>query len=424
MIEAAELLSRASLPRARAFAFMTNSGALKSLMTEAAERHGVPLAPLTAPAAEAIRTALGPDAEPSNPLDTKKTIPAATYMTCADALRRMDGVDLVVALEELPREAGIARKVANLEALEVAAAEASAEMPALAVLSPLAFADTDYMQRLRGQLPHLPLLRGVDTTFRMLAALAATDEAMSIGSALSPVVSAVEAARANASASAPRALSEIESKRLVSLCGIALPREEKVKDTQSAVDAARRIGYPVVMKAVSSAVAHKSDAGLVILDVADEAAAAEAADRIAEGCAAIGAPLEGILVAEQVKGGVEMVLGLHRDPEMGLVLMVGLGGVWLEVLRDVAFAPIDITKAGALDAIGRTKASKLLGGFRGTPSRDIDALAEAMVALGRLAADMTDTLESVDINPLLVRAEGKGVVALDALVVTCGPVKS
>jgi acyl-CoA synthetase (NDP forming) len=102
---------------------------------------------------------------------------------------------------------------------------------------------------------------------------------------------------------------------------------------------------------------------------------------------------------------------------MGLVLMVGLGGVWLEVLRDVAFVPVGVMKAGALDAIGRTKAHKLLSGFRGSPGRDIDALADAMMALGRLATSMPDTLESVDVNPLLVRTNGKGVVALDALVV-------
>jgi acyl-CoA synthetase (NDP forming) len=419
MIEAAELLAYARLSPTRSFAFMTNSGALKSLMTEAAERHGVPLAPLQGSAVAALRSALGPDAEPSNPLDTKKTILTNTYMACVDALGRADGVDLVVALEELPREAGIARKVANLEALEASAAEILVGKPALAVLSPLAFSDTDYMRQLRRRLPHLPLLRGVDTTFSMLAALAATDKAMSNGTATLPFAS-VNAAT-HAIASAPRGLSEIESKRLVARYGIALPREEVAGDARSAVDVARNLGYPVVMKAVSAEVAHKSDAGLVILGIADEAAAARAADKIAERCAAIGAPLEGILVAEQVKDGVEMVLGLHRDPEMGLVLMVGLGGVWLEVIRDFALAPVAITKAGALDAIGRTKACKLLVGFRGSPVCDIDALADAMVALGRMAADMADTLESVDVNPLLVRAKGRAAVALDALVVMRGP---
>ena len=441
-VEAAELLSRGPRPRGPRVAFMTNSGAMKSLMTEAASRHGVTRASLSASTQAAIRAALGDDAEPANPLDTKRTLPTDTYMACVDALASSGDADLVVLIEELPREAGIARKVANLNALHDFAARGGAECAAVAVLSPLALADTPAMLELRAQLPHLPLLRGLDTTMRLLARLTFPPPlrgrcpAGAEGGDTDGDVSASKTPPSGASCQrqasgltrhlphkgggkekAAVPLSEPESKRIVASCGIAMPREEVVHTPAEALAAARRIGYPVVMKAVSSAVPHKSDAGLVILDIADDASARTAAATLHARCNKLGVPLEGLLVAQRIKGGVEMVLGLTRDAEMGPVLMVGLGGVWLEVLHDVAFTGLDIDRAQAMAAIHRTKAWALLDGFRGTPRRDATALADAMVALGRLGRELGDRLLSIDINPIVVLNEGQGAVALDALVV-------
>jgi acyl-CoA synthetase (NDP forming) len=415
-IEAAELLSRGRPPAGPRVALMTNSGALKTLMTEAAERHGVELATLSPAAKEAIAVALGEDCEPANPLDTRRTLPTDTYMACIDALGRFGDADLVVTLEELPREAGIARKVRNLEALDRWAAAHGDGRAALAMLSPVALADTAYMTELRASLPHLPMLRGLDTTLRMLARLGA---ASTVAPTPSPALHRKgEGAPSLAGGMrTARALSEPESKRLIAEAGIRLPREEVVATAEQAAAAAARIGFPVVMKAVSADVPHKSDAGLVLLGIADATAARAGAETLTARCAALGAPLEGLLVAEQVTGGIEMVLGLHRDPEVGPVLMVGLGGVWLEVMRDVAFTSLDITREDALAAIRRTKAWHLLDGFRGGPHRDATAFADAMVALARLAARLGDRLESVDINPIVVLNEGQGAVALDALVV-------
>ena len=177
------------------------------------------------------------------------------------------------------------------------------------------------------------------------------------------------------------------------------------------------------MKAVCAAIPHKSDAGLVLLGLGDEAAARAAAQTIQSRCHALGAELEGWLVAQQVTDGVEMVLGVHRDPEMGPAIMVGMGGVWLELFKDVAFAPPGLSRARALESIGRTRASRLLAGYRGGAARDINALADAMVALGQLAMDLGDVIEAIDINPVSVRAEGRGACALDALVVLRPPAR-
>ena len=414
-VEAAELLSRARRPAGSRYAFMTNSGAMKSLMTEAAVRHGVSLAALSPATEQAIHKALGEDAEPSNPLDTKKTIPTDSYIACVDALGRSGDADLVVVIEELPREAGVARKIRNFDALDKWAREGGDGRAAVAVLSPLTLGENDYMKEIRGSLTALPMLRGLDTAFRMLARLGASPLPDNVNNDVTTSRAGV------AGLGEPKSLSEPESKHFIAKAGIRLPREVVVATVGETAGAAARIGFPVVIKAVSAGVAHKSDAGLVIVSVTTETAAHEAAATLKERCDRNGVQLEGILVAEQIHGGTEMVLGLHRDPEMGPVLMVGLGGVWLEVMRDVAFAPLDLDQERAIAVIRRTKAWRLLDGFRGAKRGDIKALADAMVALGRLGLELGDRLETIDINPIVVLDEGCGAVALDALVVMRPP---
>ena len=187
------------------------------------------------------------------------------------------------------------------------------------------------------------------------------------------------------------------------------------------MEAAQTIGFPVVLKAVSADVPHKSDAGLVLLSLADAESVRQGADLLQQRCRDLKAKLEGILVAEQVQDGIEMVLGLHHDPEMGHAVMVGMGGVWLELFQDVAFAPPALDLQRARETIAQTRAHQLLQGYRGSPPRDIEALAQAMVALGDLSFEFGDVVEAVDVNPLLVRAEGRGAVALDALVILRPP---
>jgi acyl-CoA synthetase (NDP forming) len=181
--------------------------------------------------------------------------------------------------------------------------------------------------------------------------------------------------------------------------------------------AARAIGFPVVLKAVAAALTHKSDLGLVITGLTDGAAVRQAAVMLAERVRTLGAQLDGILVAKQVSGGIETVLGITRDVEMGPTLMFGLGGVWIELFRDVAFAPAMLDRERARAVVASTRASRLLEGFRGAPPADIESLCDALLALGRLACDIGDIIEAVDINPFSVGARGQGSYALDALVV-------
>ena len=133
----------------------------------------------------------------------------------------------------------------------------------------------------------------------------------------------------------------------------------------------------------------------------------------------MGVTLDGMLVAKQISGGTEVVLGVQRDVEMGPVVMFGMGGVLVELFKDVSFAPATLDREQARAMVRATRAGAMLDGFRGRKPGDIDALCDALVSLGRLARDLGDVIEAVDVNPLLVREQG--VVALDALVVLRPP---
>ena len=217
-------------------------------------------------------------------------------------------------------------------------------------------------------------------------------------------------------------LSETESKALLAEYGIATPEEALAETAEQAVAAAERIGYPVVLKAVAAQLTHKSDAGAVALGLADGAAVRRAHGEILRNVAAFDSAiaLDGVVVARAVTGGLELVIGINRDPEMGPVVMFGMGGVWLELFRDVSFAAPGLDRAGAERMIAATRAGTLLSGYRGAPARDHEAVVDALLAAGRMARDLGDVLNSVDINPFAVLADGEGGYALDALVVLQG----
>jgi acyl-CoA synthetase (NDP forming) len=416
MIEAAAFLARLPRPKGRRIAVMTNSGAMKSLLTDAADRHDVILAPLTQETERRILAAL-PDADVGNPFDTKRTLSTDEYMACVTALHDDPTVDVLLLAEELPRAAGIERKVRNLTALDRWAGEGMAKP--VAIFSPVTLRETDYMRGLRREISRLPMLRDLGKTVRTVGRIVAAQAPIAAEASNACAVD-VERWRSMAkSLKGPTALNEAQSKELLAAYGLRLPREDVVASPQDAIAAATRIGFPVVLKAVSAAVPHKSDAGLVLLGLRNAEAVGQGAESLARRCAALQAPLEGILVAEQVTEGIEMVLGLHRDPEMGPAIMVGMGGVWLELFKDVAFAPPDLDLTLAIEAIATTRASKLLQGYRGGVVANTDALARAMVGLGRMARDLGDCLQAVDVNPILVTRDGA--IALDGLVVLQTP---
>ncbi len=212
-------------------------------------------------------------------------------------------------------------------------------------------------------------------------------------------------------------LTEYESKRWIRSLGVPTPSGELARTLEDATRIAREIGYPVVLKAQSPALAHKSDSGGVILNLGDDGELARGWDELHTNIrhAKRDLQLDGVLVEKMAKRGTELVIGIKRDPDWGAVLLIGLGGIWIEILKDVRLMPVDLSEDEIVEEIGKLRASKVLDGARGAFPADVRAVARIASALGRAVLATPQVLE-VDLNPVIVYPEGA--VALDALIVS------
>lgn len=212
-------------------------------------------------------------------------------------------------------------------------------------------------------------------------------------------------------------LSEYGAKALLAKAGIAFPKEALVRPGEDAGAAAAAVGFPAVVKISSPDIAHKTEIGGVIVGIRneDEARAATSTILARAGEKRPDALLEGVIVSPMVTGGVETIVGVVRDAVFGPVVMFGLGGVFVEVLKDVTFRVAPFDEAEAHRMIREIRGFAMLEGVRGAPPADIDALARMLATLSRFAAANADVVESVDLNPVLVMPEGRGAVPLDAL---------
>jgi len=207
-------------------------------------------------------------------------------------------------------------------------------------------------------------------------------------------------------------LSEADSKRLLAAHGVPFPDERQVATAQEAVDAARALGHPVVVKLGGDGIAHKTERGLVRLGLADDAAVAEAAAELLSAAR----PDDGdvhLLVAPMLRGTRELIAGLHRDEQFGMTVMLGVGGILAEAVADVAFRLVPITRLDASEMIDDLNTQALLGDLRGEPAVDRAALEDVLVGLSS-AAEADPAIVGADLNPLIV-VDGRP-VAVDALV--------
>jgi acyl-CoA synthetase (NDP forming) len=241
---------------------------------------------------------------------------------------------------------------------------------------------------------------------------------------LEPLPAVATARRLLGQAGPGGTLSEHASKELVAAYGIARTRDILCDGSAEAVQAANQIGFPVVMKISAPALSHKSDLGLVRLGVASTDEVRATYDELVRTAGTAGGqdvPIEGVLVCETVSDGVETVVGVSQDELFGPMVMVGLGGILVEVLGDVAFRVPPFGRDEAERMVRDLKGFPLLRGARGAPPADVGALVDVIMRVQRLALDLSDPsdlgLAELDVNPLVVRPEGKGAVALDALAV-------
>jgi acyl-CoA synthetase (NDP forming) len=214
-------------------------------------------------------------------------------------------------------------------------------------------------------------------------------------------------------------IAEYQAKEILRPLGIPFPKGRFVTSIEAAQQAALEVGFPVVLKAQSPDLSHKSDAGGVIIGLADAGALAAGWARlhanIARHCP--GLALDGVLVEAMSRRGAELIIGARNDPEWGPVILAGFGGVTAEILHDFRLLPPDLSADAIVRELDRLKLSPLLRGFRGSPPLDVPAAAEIISRLGRLLL-AEPSIREIDLNPVVIHPMGEGAVALDALMLT------
>lgn len=206
-------------------------------------------------------------------------------------------------------------------------------------------------------------------------------------------------------------LSEYQSKQVLSAYGIPVTREFLAKDKAEAVKYAKELGYPVVLKGCSPTLAHKTEKQLIAVKLRDDNEVKEAFDAITKRA---GEPMDGILVQEMISGNRELVVGLTRDEQFGPCAMLGLGGIFVEILKQVVFRIAPLEKRDAYDMMEELPGNKILDAFRGEPPVDREALANILIQIGQIGLE-NDKIKEIDVNPLIIA--GSKPVAVDALVV-------
>lgn len=204
-------------------------------------------------------------------------------------------------------------------------------------------------------------------------------------------------------------LSEYDSKRLLADYGIPVTREKLAKSADEAVNFAKEIGYPVVLKGCGASLTHKTEKGVIRLNIKSDDEVRKAFEEIFKV-----EPMDGVLVQEMLPGERELVIGLIRDPQFGPCVMFGLGGIYTEILKDVTFRVAPLEPRDAREMMDEIKSAKILGPFRGKEPVDRDVLEQALIAMGKIGLEHEE-IKEIDVNPLIIH-KGKP-VAVDALVV-------
>jgi acyl-CoA synthetase (NDP forming) len=407
MLDLAYAASGAKLPRGNRLGIVTISGGAGVLMADAAEQEGLEVPPMPAAVQQRL-LAKNPLGSPRNPVDiTGQALnDFGLVRDNVGALLEEGDYDSVAAFfTSWPASSVTGPK---LQAALRDGTRALAGRPMAVIM--LAPAEAQQSYENDGFLVF-------EDPSRAIAALAGMTR---ISAKLAVRPSSASASPPPAADPVPdHALSEAEAKRLLAGAGIPVLTETLTRSAEEAREAAAALGCPAAMKVVSPDIAHKTEIGAVVLDVPspDEAAATFERIMAATRTKAPSARVDGVLVAPMAGDGVEIIIGARHDPVFGPVVMTGIGGIFVEVLKDVALRVGAVDAAEARRMLEELKGSALFTGARGHPPIDIAAAARAIAALSAYAVANAGRFETIEINPLLVRPDGKGAVALDALVV-------
>ncbi len=432
MLDWARALAWQPLPRGNRVGVLTNAGGLGILAVEALEAHGMALAPLTEATRAYLRERVQPAASVENPVDILAGAGPTTYALCLDALLADETVDAVVVMtapQDWFKPVSLAEVVG-----EVANSPLGRKKPVLAVIMGLGSEDSEERNVLRRKrVPNYNFPEQVGSTLaamwerrRWLDAQDGRSEAADLGIDRETARMALQAAR-EVSTSPEESLGGdgpsgwIKPDQVAILLrayGIDTPASGLAPNVEHALRLASTVGYPVVAKLAASGLVHKTDIGGVVLNIKtpeELQAACEAIMARAREKAPDLTIVEGVYVQHMERGVAEVIAGVVRDPVFGPLVMVGLGGTQVELLRDVAFGLAPLTRRDVEELLDRTAAGRALAGWRGSGPADRAAVVDAVLRLAQIALDFPEIAE-IEINPIIALAEGQGVRAVDARV--------
>ncbi len=417
LIETTECFVHTATPKGNRLAAVTLSGGKRGLLLDAFYAAGLNFAPLKKGAHDKLAKMLGPGSIVGNPLDAgfAAVVDPSVYMQSIKIMIDDPDTDIVIIDAELPKAPHELRE-RNLRIVNEMAARGG--KPVI-YISAMSIGFTDFMKVLRKSLPDIAVMQGMD---RAVTAIKSLIEYASLRKEVPDILSSSKAAARKVLEKALKdargaALDEVASKALLKAYGIPVSQEAIAQTAADALKIAKTIGFPVVAKVVSADILHKSDIGGVVLNISSPAEVKKAFNDITARVKKLKnkPKLEGILIAQQVKADLELVVGASLDAEMGPVVLFGTGGVDIELLKDVALAGAPLDAAEAKQLIARTKAGVKIKGYRGKPALHEPSVVKALVGLSNLIADAGNRIASIDVNPFLINP--KTGVAVDALIV-------
>lgn len=405
-LAAVALLLAGRRPPGPRVAVVTVSGGAGALAADAAERSGLLLPLPSAPTRAAIEGMLPSYGSAVNPIDITATgVRTGALLRSIALLSRSGEVDAIIIVHSL------GGTHINLDLAELARVVADSPIP-VCLYSYVQPSEIWRMAMIETGVPMVTNLPGLTSAIARLAGLRAEPVA---ADAPAPVPE-VATAQLHGGRSV---LCEYEAKALLKLCGIDIPREVLARDAEEAAAAAEGIGFPVVMKIQSPDIPHKSEAGGVKLGIGSKEAARAAYATILANARAY-APdgmIDGMLIQASAPAGPEIIIGMLQDDTFGPMMMVGFGGVAVELFKDVAYRPAPVTPDGAREMLMALKSAPLLSGFRGRTPLDLEGLCRLIARISEIAVAWREDVRELELNPVIMHADGSGFTIADALLV-------
>jgi acetate---CoA ligase (ADP-forming) len=407
LIDVSEMLVRFGGPLNGGLAVLTESGIFKGQVLDLCEELEIVL-PAPSPPCMSELAALAPDLiQPTNPLDaTAQTLVDPKLLPNAmSAFLKNDRFGGLMLSPMCPHPSITKRR------MEPLLDHLKKERPPKPIVFAMLGDDADVPAEIIGGFRQLdiPFFRSPERALRALARISHVNE---LGGDTLPPPASVQAEPLR-----PGTMPEYLAKQVLADFGFQVPQGELARDIDAAMAVAARIGFPVALKAQSADLSHKSDAGGVVLDIKDEAELAAAWTKLHDDVARSrpGLALDGVLVEAMAAKGFELILGARNDRDWGPVLVIGLGGVWTEALGDIRVLPPRLAPERIAGEFRKLRGARLLSGFRGSPPVDVKAAVDVAARLGAFIIAHPEIAE-IDLNPVVLHAEGKRVVVLDAVI--------